>query len=87
MKISKHLATLINFFKKRIFVEREIEKAKNELLQQLNKELKIYQVVYLDNKGEPHQLELDEISLFEGVIKHCNNKEDFSSIKMIREKN
>ena len=88
-----------NFFKKRekkfsekdfeVWKEKEIERLEKELskslVEKLNLEVKIYEVVYQTPTGTT-QLEVDIVSLFEGVIQHCNNKEDFSNIKMIREK-
>lgn len=88
-----------SFFKKRErkFSEKDFENWKEEELEKMEKELttsliqklkldvKVYEVVYQTEKGT-NKLEVDIVSLFEGVIQHCNDKEDFSNIKMIREK-
>lgn len=71
-------------------LEKILEKKEKELtekiVKQLNLEVKIYEVVYKDHTNTKHKLELDIVSLTEGLFQHCNNKEDFSSILMIREK-
>ena len=71
-------------------LERILEKKEKELteklVEKLNLEVKIYEVVYKDHTNTKHKLELDIVSLTEGLFQHCNNKEDFSSILMIREK-
>lgn len=71
-------------------LERILEKKEKEitarLVEKLNLEVKIYEVVYKDHTDVKHKLELDIVSLTEGLFQHCNAKEDFSSILMIREK-
>ena len=71
-------------------LERILEKKEKEitarLVEKLNLEVKIYEVVYKDHTDVKHKLELDIVSLTEGLFQHCNTKEDFSSILMIREK-
>lgn len=88
-----------NFFKKREkkFSEKDFETWKEKETERLEKELskslveklkldvKVYEVVYQTPTGLT-RLDVDIVSLFEGVIQHCNDKEDFSNIKMIREK-
>lgn len=70
-------------------LERILEKKEKELteklIKQLNLEVKMFEVAYKSHDGQIHKLQLDIVSLLEGLFQHCNNKEDFSSIIMIRE--
>ena len=70
-------------------LERILEKKEKELteklIKQLKLEVKMFEVAYKSHDGQIHKLQLDIVSLLEGLFQHCNNKEDFSSIIMIRE--
>ena len=70
-------------------LEKILEKKEKELteklIKQLKLEVKMFEVAYKSHDGQIHKLQLDIVSLLEGLFQHCNNKEDFSSIIMIRE--
>ena len=66
-------------------LEKKEKELTEKIIKQLNLEVKMFEVAYRDHAGQVHKLQLDIVSLLEGLFKHCNNKEDFSSIIMIRE--
>ena len=92
LRLWKKWTTKINsYWKKHSDAELEkiLEKKEKELteklIKQLKLEVKMFEVAYKSHDGQIHKLQLDIVSLLEGLFQHCNNKEDFSSIIMIRE--
>ena len=92
LNLWKKWTTKINsYWKKHSDAELEkiLEKKEKELteklIKQLKLEVKMFEVAYKSHDGQIHKLQLDIVSLLEGLFQHCNNKEDFSSIIMIRE--
>lgn len=66
-------------------LEKKEKELTEKIIKQLNLEVKMFEVAYKSHDGQIHKLQLDIVSLLEGLFQHCNNKEDFSSIIMIRE--